>query len=142
LKNIKLLGIDYGEKNIGIAFADTNYNIVIPITNLKSSNKTVFLEICNIIKEKKIDKIIVGLPLNKDATESKICGKIKKFVIMLNSFIDIPVEFIDETMTTKEIEAELINLKVSYKKRKEKIDQLSACLILENYINKIKYEIK
>jgi len=68
---MKLLGLDVGKSRIGVAFCDTSVGIVFPrdVINVKSEKKAIE-EISNIVKSEKIDKIIVGLPLNFNSTRS------------------------------------------------------------------------
>lgn len=122
---MRLLSLDVGKRNIGIAFCDTSVGIVFPRAPVvvKSEKQTVS-EIKNIVIRDRIEKIIVGLPLNFDSTESHIQKYVEDFVKLLSKEIDIEIEFFDERFTTK-----IANLYTS-----KNVDSVSAKLLLEDYL--------
>lgn len=122
---MKLLGLDVGTKRIGVAFCDTNIGIVFPrdVIIIKSEEKAIE-EIKNVIIKDKIDKIIVGMPLNFNSTKSKIQEHVESFCQKLKTKVNIDIEFFDERFTTK-IAGGITN---------KNIDSISASLILEDYL--------
>jgi len=134
---MRLLGIDYGEKYIGIAVTDELSIAAHPLTTV-ICDKTEFDRIKELIKKHEVNKIIIGLPKNMDGSSGKSVDRVLVFADELKKVMcDVPIEFIDERLTTREAEERLIGLGVSRKKKKSKINQLSACIILESYMNRL-----
>jgi len=134
---MRLLGIDYGEKYIGIAVTDELSIAAHPLTTV-ICDKTEFDRIKELIKKHEVNKIIIGLPKNMDGSSGKSVDRVLVFADELKKVMcDVPIEFIDERLTTREAEERLIGLGVSRKKKKSKINQLSACIILESYMSRL-----
>lgn len=127
-----LIGIDYGEANIGIAFARNGLAAPIKIISGKNSD-TAAHEILKTAHQNKCTKIIVGLPLTSDGRETKESIKIRQFVKLLRVYLKMPIEFQNEYASSKEAHEEALRNAVSQKNRR-KIDHLSAALILKRYI--------
>lgn len=119
------LGIDYGTKNIGLAYKIGNDPIVPTDTLLNTDKQKTLSEICKICLEKKITQIIIGLPLNLKG-EIDFQAKItKKFANKLQKKLLLPIEYSDERFTSK-----ITNIDNS--------DSYSAAEILSGYLNRIK----
>jgi len=126
----KLLGIDYGEKRIGLAIADDGWARPFSILD-NTSRKDVLASIGEIIKEEKIDTVVYGLPKTFSGRESERFTINKKFGEILTKELSVPVEFISEIFTSK-----LARLSAETKLQKKNVDDRAACFILENYIKK------
>lgn len=128
---MKLLGIDFGEKRIGIAISDDEEKFAFPYGVLEN-NKNIFKEIKKIIEKESqelgIKKIILGLPLNlkNEPTHSTVGAK--EFKLELEKATGIPVIFEKEFYTTQE--AKRVQGKI------KKIDASAAALILKHYLSK------
>lgn len=126
-----LLGIDYGEKNTGLAFGRAG--AVSPLTILDSRDEGQLLaQIGRFVVENKISKIIMGLPLTLDGKETQQSLKVRRFTKILKIKLKKPVEFVSEFGTTKESIQRAIKTGVS-KKRRQTNDDLSAALIIKRY---------
>jgi len=132
------MALDVGEKNIGIAISDKANILAIPYQVLK--NDDTFIEkICSIIKEKNINKIIVGMPYTLKGEIGHQAYKSIEFINILKEKVNIDVDFIDERFSTKISENNLIIKKQNNKTKKfDKNDKYAAAIILENYLNKMK----
>ncbi len=134
---MRLLGIDFGDARVGIALSD-------PLCIMSQGYKTIkndgtdslFSEIVEIIKEKEVTKIVIGLPKNMDNSEGFRADSTKEFAEKLKTFTDVPIEFCDERLTTVSAHGFLSEMNVRGKKRKGAVDALSAALILETYMKK------
>jgi putative Holliday junction resolvase len=128
-----LMGIDYGEKNTGVAFGRDGS--VAPMTILDSKNTFQLIsDISRYIAENKVTKIVVGLPLSPEGKETPQSLKVRRFINMLKIKIKKPVEYVSEDGTTKEAILGAIKSGIS-KKRRRTNDSLSAALILKRYYN-------
>lgn len=132
------MGLDVGEKRIGIAFSDpmgwtAQGHSVLTRSKLERDLELLF----NLCKEFTVEKIIVGLPLNMNGTIGPKAKEIQEFARQLEEHTKLPIEFWDERLTTKSAERILIEADVSRKKRKQVIDKLAAVNILQAYLNSI-----
>ena len=130
------MGIDYGDKRIGIALTDALCIISSPYEVYKNVGQEDAIEhIIKLIKEYDVDEIAMGLPLNMDGTEGERAIIHRQFGEKLESLSEVQVYYIDERLTSAEAEEILISSGVRREKRKELIDKISAQIILQTYIN-------
>lgn len=122
------LGVDYGEKNVGLAISSFG-EIAQPLGVFPS--KSIYPSIQKIVEENKIQIIVVGLP------EGRLSEKVLKFVARLKQIVKVQVEMVDETLTSYQAQKDLIASGASKKKRGS-LDGVAACLILEEYLEKNK----
>lgn len=134
---MKFLGIDYGERRIGLALSDNTNMIASSYSNIFNNQKK-YQAIKNMVKSHMITHIVIGLPLLLNGQKGKKALKVEEFSEELRSFLENRVEIIleDERLTTVSAERILIQGDLSRKKRKEKIDALAASLILQKYLDK------
>jgi len=139
---MRILGLDYGSKRIGVAICDelgiTAYGIT---TIIRRNRKQVLEALSEIIKKYTVEKIVVGYPIRIDGTVGIQCEKVDTFSKALETSFLLPVIKWDETLTTKEAEDILFQANVRRKKRKSVVDQLAATLILKGYMASLKYEV-
>jgi len=126
-----LLGIDYGETNIGLAFGRGGE--VSPVRVISGKNPhTAISTIGRVIIEHDIDTIIVGLPLTIENKETQESLKVRRFVKLLKVKIKKPVTFVNEYSTSKDATKVMLRMGVSQKRRRIK-DHYAAALILKKY---------
>ena len=124
---MKFLGVDYGDKRVGIAVSDEGGIFAFPRAVLQNTGK-IFDEIKKICVEEEIEKIIVGVPISFSGGQSAQAGKVFAFVKSLKSYIAIPIENENEIFSTKAA----LDMGAS----KEKIDQSAAAIILQSYLDR------
>lgn len=129
-----ILGIDYGETNIGLAFGRNN--LVMPLTTISGKNDFAAIsEIVRYTMENKITKILVGLPLNAEGRETHQSHTVRRFVNLMKIRVKIPIEYINEFHTSIDSKTEAINLGIN-KKRRQEVDSLSAALVVKEYYSR------
>ena len=129
-----LLGFDYGTKRIGVAVGQDITRTVTPLTTLYCSNETPdWQAISKLIQEWKPDKLVVGLPLHLDGTTQSLTDRAQRFGNQLKGRYNLPVEMVDERLTSHEAETELATRKS--KTAKADIDALAAALILQSWLD-------
>ncbi len=127
---MKLLGIDYGDAKVGIAIADTESGMALPYEILPGQDWNKLIEeLKKIIKSERIEKIIIGLPIDTKGKESIQAERVREFVKKLGEEVDVVIEVLDERYSTQEAQ------KLSPGKNE---DDISAMLILQNYLDKSK----
>ncbi len=135
----RYLGIDFGQKRVGIAISDPTLTIAQPHSTIKYfSLKKLVIEIINLTKTYDINKIIVGLPLNLKGKDSIKTEEVRQFADLIKRHTDIPVMLFDERLTTVEVQKLLIQFGKKPSKSRNIIDQLAAQRILQTYIDREK----
>lgn len=134
---MKVMSIDYGDVRTGVALSDTRGILASPycVINQRYQPKLVD-EIVKIIKENKVDKIVIGLPRNMDGSYGYRCDECKDLGNALLEKINIEVVYEDERLTTVMAHNILSENNVRGKKRKETVDAVSAVMILQSYLDK------
>ncbi|HOY61137.1 MAG TPA: Holliday junction resolvase RuvX [Candidatus Woesebacteria bacterium] len=120
------LAIDFGTKRIGLAYSLNNIIFTLPI--VKNDNK-IFEKISQIIVENKINKVYVGL------SEGKISEMTKKFIKKLSGVIKLPIETVEEAVSTIEANNLFLENKKKLKNYQQEIDSIAAAIILNRVIN-------
>ncbi len=129
-----LLGFDYGTKRIGVAVGQDITRSVTPLTTLQSRNgQPDWDAIGKLIKEWNPAKLVVGLPLHLDGTTQALTDKAQRFGNQLKGRYNLPVEMVDERLTSHEAESELAAR--GRKSTKADIDALAAALILQSWLD-------
>ncbi|MDD3232499.1 MAG: Holliday junction resolvase RuvX [Clostridia bacterium] len=130
------MAIDYGEKRIGIALTDLMQIIASPYKVYESVNFEVDIQyICDLINSQQVETIVVGLPLNSVNSKSTLIEKIQKFGYEIANKTKVNLVFQDERLTSIEANEILKDAGISIKESKKLIDKISACLILESFLN-------
>ena len=128
-----LLGIDYGSVRVGIAVSDELGMLAVPLETVE--NMKAVARILDIISEKKIQMIVMGIPRNMDGSYGLKAKEVYRFADGLMKQTTVPIKFWDERLTTQSVERMLVQADVSRRRRKEVIDKLAAQQILQNYMD-------
>lgn len=120
---MRILGVDFGEKRIGLAIADDF--LAEPLGTVKS--KKALVRVC---QKQGIEKIIIGI------SEGKMAKKTRRFGEKLGQLTGLPIEYQDETLTTKQAEELMLQAGKSKKRRQRQTDTIAATLILQNYLDR------
>lgn len=123
----KYLGIDWGEKRIGLALGDSETKIATPFKTVAGID-----ELLELIKEEEIEVVVLGKPVSILNSEFPISEKFKNFLNELKENLNIPIELVDERLSSKAADA----LEGS-KKTKASRDEIAAMLILQSYLDKL-----
>ena len=135
----RILGIDFGEKRIGLAISDPLHIIAQGLPTLVYDEiADLKNKINEIIKEYNVVKVIIGIPLNLKGEIGVAAKRCQEFIETLKSGIKIPVEEVDERFTSIIAERTLKDMGKSPSRNKAKIDELSASILLQGYLDKIK----
>lgn len=129
-----LLGIDFGEKNIGLAFGRSGLTFPLKVISGKNID-TAFNDINKVVLENRVTKIVVGLPLNNEGKEGEKAREVRRFAKILKARLKRTVELVDEYESSKEALEGAVKMGIPQKKRRV-IDHLSAELILKRYYEK------
>ena len=132
----RIMGLDIGDKTIGVAVSDLMGLTAQGVTTIKRVGKKKDIEaIQQIIAEKQVNKIVSGLPKNMNGTVGPQGEKVQKFCELLKEETNLPIEFWDERLSTVAAERSLIEGNVRRENRKKVIDMLAAVIILQGYLD-------
>ena len=135
---MRLMGLDYGNIHVGVALSDELCVTAYPLEVIKRKDtnklRKTFARIEELAREYKVDKIIVGLPLNMDDSESELSKSVMEFSDNIKRRTGLPVELWDERLSTFEATDILKEAGVRYQDRKNYIDKIAASFILRRYM--------
>ncbi len=138
---MRVLGIDFGDRRIGLALSDklllTSQALGSYRLKGKEEDKKYFQEL---VSKYDIGEIVVGYPLRMDGSPGTRVEKTKEFATWLERTLNLPVIFWDERLTTQEALKILSHQKMNFKKKKSLKDQVSASLILSSYLERKRIE--
>lgn len=128
---MNILALDYGEKRIGVAKGSDETKIAIPICIIENKDENFIMsKILEIINNGDIDIVLVGLPVGLSGKNTNQTIVINNFITILEQKINIPIMTIDERLTSHNAKS-LFN-----DKKKRKIDDIAAMIMLQNYLDK------
>lgn len=129
-----IIAFDFGTSSIGCAVGQSITGTAQGLSSFKAQDGIPdWDKIAKLLAEWQPDLLVVGLPLNMDGTEQPLTQRARKFANRLNGRFNLPVELQDERLTTVEAKAEIFS-RGGYKAlKKDKVDSISACLILESW---------
>jgi len=129
--SMKLIGLDIGEKRIGVARANSEVKLATP-GKVLTNNETVFSQIQELLVQEQAEAVVVGLPRNSKGEETRQSAYVRDFVAKLE--LAVPVHFQDESLTSVLAEEQLKSGKKPY--TKDDIDTTAATLILNDYLER------
>ena len=130
------MGIDFGEKRVGLALSDKSNLIASPYKTLRYfSDNDLISEIKKIVFEKEVEIFVLGLPLNMKGKDSAQTKKVRMFKKLLSK-LEIPVVYEDERFSSITAKNSLVLQKVKTGHNKSEIDKTAAAIILQQYLDK------
>ena len=132
----KVLGIDYGEKRVGVAISDSLQIIASSLTTIET--KQFFLFLIELLQKEDIDRFVVGEPKNLDGSATDSTEMTENFVEKLSiKYPNIPIKRIDERFTSKIAKQSILDAGTKKSKRRDKrlVDKVSAAIILQSHLD-------
>lgn len=134
---MRILGLDLGERRIGVALSDPLGLTAQRLTLLERRNASADIEaLRELVKQHAVETIVVGLPLTMRGEHGIQAQKVSAFADRLRLELSVPVQLVDERLTTVQGERALLATNASRRKRKETIDQVAAQLILQQFLDR------
>ena len=132
----KVMALDIGTKRIGIALSDYLQVIATPHSTIsRTPEENAIKEIVKLANENRVEKIVVGIPINMDGTQG---FQAQNCIDFAQKILGFDIIFEDERLTSEEAEQRLRSRKIDFKKNKGLVDMESACVILEQYLSRKK----
>ena len=135
-RSTRSLGLDIGDKRIGVARSDPGGILASPLTIINYDDERAAIEaIIDIVTQEQVGQIVVGLPFSMDGSLGNQAKKVKTFVQELSSHTKVPIDFRDERLTT--VTARRLIKEANPRKAKKKVrdDAIAAALILQGYLD-------
>jgi putative Holliday junction resolvase len=132
---MRYLAIDHGEKRTGLAIGDASETLVSPHSVIETSNEQELLNrILAIVKQERIEAVVLGLPFNMDGSEGPRASRVRRFAEQFIQRGGCPVLFHDERLTSFEAEHLAAGLELTRKKKKKRLDAIAAAAILNSFL--------
>ena len=133
---MRILALDHGTRRIGVAVSDETRTIAQPLEYIPAEPFAGFLDrLKQLIREKEVDLILIGLPRNMDGSYGPAAEKVQTFVGVLANAITIPIKTWDERLTSVQANRVLIQGGARRDKRKQKVDQTAAAILLQSFLD-------
>lgn len=133
---MRILALDHGTKRIGIAISDELKMIATPLEFVLAEPFTDFVKrLKEIIREKEVELILIGMPRNMDGSYGPAALKVQEFIAVLKDLVAIPIKTWDERLTSAQAQRFLIQGGVRRQERKEKVDKMAASILLQSYLD-------
>jgi len=135
-----LIGLDLGDKTVGVAISDLVGTVATPRETVRRKKFTLdAARLLEIIKERDVGGIVLGLPRNMDGSEGPRCQKTRAFARNLSRLTELPIGFWDERLSTVAAERALLEADTSRKRRAEVIDHVAASYILQGALDRMSH---
>ena len=135
---MRILALDHGSKRIGVAASDEMKVIATPLEFIPAHPFAAFLvRLKELIRDKEVELILVGMPRNMDGSYGPAALKVQEFVVVLKKAVAVPIKTWDERLTSAQANRFLIAADVRRSKRKEKVDQTAAAILLQSYLDSL-----
>ncbi len=138
---MRVVGIDLGERRIGVAVSDASGTLARPLTTIQRGMSDadavdrLQMTIADLAAEDGVGSVVVGLPTRLDGTPNKQTERIRTMVALLSERLSVPVFTYDERLSSREAEERLSIREKDWRKRKAKLDAAAAAVILQDYLD-------
>lgn len=135
-----LIGLDLGDKTIGVAISDSFQSVATPFETIRRKKFGVdAARLLELIDQRSVGGIILGLPMNMDGSEGPRCQSTRAFARNLTRLTQLPIGFWDERLSTVAAERALLEADTSRKRRSEVIDHVAASFILQGVLDRLSH---
>ncbi len=135
-----LMGLDLGEKTIGVAVSDRLRSVASPLETVRRKKFTLdSARLLEIASDREIGGILLGLPKNMDGTEGPRCQSTRAFARNMSQLTEVPIGFWDERLSTVAAEKALLEADTTRKRRGQVIDHVAAGYILQGALDRLRF---
>ena len=134
---MRILGIDFGERRIGVAISDASATLSTPLTTLRRrDDNSAIRELCEIVRNEQIEELVVGEPLRLDGTRGDAAARVAGFAGRLAAAAGLPCQLINESLTSVEASQRLREAGVDIRRHPERVDAVAAQIILQEALDR------
>jgi len=132
----RLLGLDVGDKTIGLAVSDSEFRVAAPVDTIRRTRFAADAQrLLQMIGERGVGGLVIGLPMNMDGSEGPRCQSVRQFAANLLRHLDLPIAFWDERLSTAAVTRAMIDQDVSRARRAKAVDKMAATYILQGALD-------
>jgi putative Holliday junction resolvase len=132
----RLLGLDVGDKTIGLAISDSGLAVASPIETIARGKFAADgARLLELMDEREAGGLVIGLPVNMDGSEGPRCQSVRQFARNLLALRDLPIAFWDERLSTAAVERAMIDADLTRRRRAKAVDKLAAAYILQGALD-------
>jgi putative Holliday junction resolvase len=136
---MRILAVDPGTKRVGLALSDPSGTIATALATVEAEpSSTLAARLASIAKEHEAERVIVGLPRRLDGSRGPEAASAERLAAEIRAAVGLPVETVDERLTTAAAERSLIEGGVSREKRRQAIDRVAATILLQSHLDRRK----
>jgi putative holliday junction resolvase len=133
---VAALGLDVGSKRIGVAGCDGLGLLATGITTIwRSSFQEDVAQLAEIVKERDVELLVIGLPYTMDGNIGSQAKQVQKFARRVSAALELPIEYVDERLTSYAAEQMMIAANISVSQNKATIDRIAAAVILQQWLD-------
>jgi putative Holliday junction resolvase len=134
---MRILAIDYGTRRVGLALSDETGTIAQPLGFLSAEPASKLFDLLKkTVAERKVAEIVVGIPRNMNGTYGPAADQARDFAAALQQLVTVPIKTWDERLTTVQANRFLIETGMRREKRRERVDQTAAAILLQSYLDR------
>ena len=134
--NCRALGLDVGERRVGVAISDPEGLLAVPLTTIHRKDvETAVLEIAELVRKHEVGRIVAGLPTLMSGEMGEQAARVEEFVAHLKEHVSVPIEWWDERLSTVAAEKMMRDTGANRRSRDANRDPLAAALILQAYLD-------
>lgn len=135
LERGRVMALDVGERRIGVALSDTTRVLATPLTTVRATPRAAAIErIAALVAQHEVADLVVGLPLTLSGLIGPQAQSVQAFVDDLRPAIAVPIHMLDERLTSVAAERMMLDLGVKPERRKARIDEVAASIILQDFL--------
>jgi putative Holliday junction resolvase len=134
---MRSLGIDFGEKRIGLAVSDTAGRLAVPLTTLTRRNdRSALRQIAEIARREGVGRLVLGEPAGLDGKRGPAAARVRRFGERLAEMTGLPLELVDESLTSVEAARRLREAGIGTRRQPERIDAVAAQILLQEVLDR------
>jgi len=138
---MRILGLDIGERRIGVALSDPTGLLASPLTVIKRSALSADLAVvARLVQEHQVELIVVGEPRTLRGEVGPQAEAAREFARLLAGYVRVPIKMWDERLSTVAAEREMLSLGMRAEKRRAQRDAVAAALILQGYLDRLRWK--
>ena len=139
---VAALGLDVGGRRIGVAGCDGLGLMATGITTIwRTSFEEDIAQLQEIITDRSVEILVIGLPYKMDGSIGSQAKQVQKFARRVSAALELPIEYVDERLTSYAAEQMMIEAKISVSQNKATIDRIAAAVILQQWLDGRNYEL-
>jgi putative Holliday junction resolvase len=135
--SVRALGIDFGERRIGLAISDPEGRLAVPLTTLeRRSDRVAVAQIAEIARREGVERLVLGEPVGLDGERGEAAERVRRFGVKLAAAARLPLEMVGEALTTVEAAERLREAGVDLRREPGRLDAMAAQILLQESLDR------